>query len=233
MNIALEFGTMKLDSSKEEVVFEQYKDILVKEGIIVVDVAPRSDQELLEFALLFGHVVPGARGEMVQNLPARQKGEGPIGSFSYSVGYESFPWHTDTAYWDRPARYLLLYSPVASPCATTYQSFEAIRTAIPDFDYLMERAVFLLDVPGKRHYLSPSIDGKGYRLDFHIYRPVNDEAFHLRKCVSEYLIKNHFRHVWSGKEVVIMDNWRFIHAREDAQNDKSRLLKRIYINELV
>lgn len=224
---------MRLDSSKEEVMFEQYKDILVKEGIVVVDVAPSSDQELLEFALLLGHVVPGARGEMVQNLPARQKGEGPIGSFSYSVGYESFPWHTDTAYWDRPARFLLLYSPVASPCATTYQSFEAIRMAIPDFDYLMERAVFLLDVPGKRRYLSPSIDGKGYQLDFHIYRPVNVEAFHLREYVSEYLIKNHLRHVWSGKEVVIMDNWRFIHAREDAQNDKSRLLKRIYINELV
>ena len=201
---------------------------LIKQGLAVIDASFDSDEGFLDFAKRLGHVVPGARGEMVQNLPARQKGEGPIGSFSYTVGYESFPWHTDTAYWDRPARYLLLYSPVASPCATTYQSFEAIKTAIPDFDYLMERAVFLLDVPGKRHYLSPSIDGKGYRLDFHIYRPVNDEAF-----VSEYLLKNHLRHVWSGKEVVIMDNWRFIHAREDAQKDKSRLLKRIYINELV
>ncbi len=147
--------------------------------------------------------------------------------------YGSFPWHTDTAYWDRPARYLLLYSPVESPCATTYQSFEVIKAAIPDFDYLMERAVFLLDVPGKRHYLSPRIDGKGYRLDFHIYRPVNDEAVLLRTLISGFLSKSYMRHVWTGNEVIVMDNWRYIHAREDAHNDPSRLLKRIYIDELV
>lgn len=209
------------------------KSNLIRQGLAVIDAAFDSDQGLLDFAKSFGHIIPGARGEMVQNLPARRKGEGPVGSFSYTVGYGSFPWHTDTAYWDRPARYLLLYSPTASSCATTYQSFETIKTAIPDFEYLMDRAVFLLDDPGKRHYLSPRIDGKGYRLDFHIYRPVNDEAVLLRNLISEFLSKNYMRHVWTGKEVIVMDNWRYIHAREDAHNDPSRLLKRIYIDELV
>ena len=96
----------------------------IKHGLAVIDASFDTDQGLLDYAKGLGHVIPGARGEMVQNLPARRKGEGPVGSFSFTVGYGSFPWHTDTAYWDRPARSLLLYSPVASSCATTYQSSE-------------------------------------------------------------------------------------------------------------
>lgn len=217
-------------------ILDDIKDSLTAKGISVISTSPQSNQELLDLALHLGRVIPGARNEMVQSLPAREKGEGPVGSFSHTVGYEPFPWHTDTAYWDVPTRYLLLYSPVASPCATTYQSFEVIKAHIPDFDYLMDRAVFLLDVPGRKRYLSPRINGndtKGYKLDFHIYRPVNDEASFLRALISEFLSKNYMRHVWTGKEVVILDNWKYIHAREDAHIDQSRILKRIYINELV
>ena len=180
--------------------------------------------------------MPGARGEMVQPLPAREKGNGPQGSFSYVVGYEQFPWHTDTAYWDVPARFLLLASEEASSCATTYQSFGEIKNSIADFDYLMARAVYLMDVPGEKLYISPRFDilGKcGYRLDFHIYRPVNEEAETLMRLVEKILEKNYLRHLWTGKNVVVMDNWRMIHGREAASEDKNRLLKRIYINELV
>lgn len=216
--------------------FDAIKDALSKKGISVIHASPQSDQQLLDLALQLGKVIPGARNEVIQSLPAREKGEGPIGSFSYTVGYGSFPWHTDTAYWDVPTHYLMLYSPAASPCATTFQSFELIKAHVPDFDYLMDRAVFLLDVPGRKRYLSPRIDGndtEGYKLDFHIYRPVNNEAALLRKLVLEFLSKNYMRHVWTGKDVVVLDNWKYIHAREDAHNDQLRILKRIYINELV
>lgn len=216
--------------------YEEIKSILKVRGIAEIKASPRTDQALLEIAAALGKVVPGARNEMVQNLPARKKGEGPIGSFSYSVGFGEFPWHTDTAYWDIPARYLLLYSQYASPCATLYQDFRLIREAIPDFDYLMDRSVFLLNVPGKKRYLSPCFGNsneKGYRLDFHIYRPVNDEARQLQFFVKGFLATNYCRQIWTGENIAIMDNWMFIHAREDAHSDQTRMLKRIYINELV
>lgn len=213
-----------------------YKEQLLRDGIVEILCEDFSDESLLTLASSFGKVVPGARGEMVQPLPAREKGNGPKGSFSYVVGYEQFPWHTDTAYWDVPARFLLLASEEANPCATTYQSFGEIKNSIADFDYLMARAVYLMDVPGEKRYISPRFDilGKcGYRLDFHIYRPVNEEAETLMRLVEKILEKNYLRHLWTGKNVVVMDNWRMIHGREAVSEDKNRLLKRIYINELV
>lgn len=216
--------------------YSAYITELLRNGIVSIPCNSFTDKELLDFAVNIGVVVPGDRGEMVQNLPARDKGEGPTGCFSYVVGYNSFPWHVDTAYWIVPVHYLLLASELSSPCATVYQDFEYIKSMIDDFDYLMSRAVFLLDIPGRKRYISPCFEVggvKGYRLDFHIFRAVNEDAKILQDKVGKLLDHNYNRHVWSGKELVIIDNWRMIHAREDAHNDTKRLLKRIYINELV
>ena len=215
---------------------KEYKEVLRQKGIIEIPYENFSDEALLSLASTFGKVVPGARGEVVQTLLAREKGKGPKGSFSYTVGYGQFPWHTDTAYWDVPTRYLLLTSDKPSPCATTYQSFDALRNAIKDFDYLMARSVYLVNVHGNRRYLSPSFKkaGKnGYRLDFHIFRPMNDEAKILMQLVGYELEKSYFRYLWTGKSVAVIDNWRIIHGRESASEDRNRILKRVYIDELV
>lgn len=215
---------------------EEYIKTLRKNGIVELDLDAFPDQSILDIASSFGVVMPGARGEMIQLIPARDKGDGPVGSFSYVVGYDAFPWHTDTAYWNIPARYLFLTSPAASSCATLYQGFDVVKTAVPGFDYLMSRAVFLLDVPGQKRYLSPRFEGgggvTGFRLDFHIYRPMNEEAERVLNQVGAFLSDNFNRFLWTGNNAVIIDNWRFIHAREAAYEDKTRVLKRIYINEL-
>ena len=211
------------------------KEELVLNGFTVIDCESFTDEALLSISSQIGKVVPGARNELVQSLPARDKGNGPEGSFSYMVGYNAFPWHTDTAYWDVPARYLLLTSAEKSPCATLFQDFEVIRQCIADFDYLMSRAVFLLDIRGSKRYLSPIFEvgnKNGYRLDFHIYRPVNKEAEILMCLIEDELEKDYNRFLWTGHNAVILDNWRMIHAREDAHRDMTRVLKRIYINEL-
>lgn len=210
-------------------------ELLKRDGIAEIACDGCKDSDLLEIATSLGRVVPGARNEQVQYLPARDKGNGPVGSFSYTVGYGSFPWHTDTAYWDTPARYLLLASEEESPCATLYQGFDALRVMVPDFDYLMSRSVFLLDIPNQKRYVSPIFkcgSKTGYRLDFHIYRPANKEAETLMIDTLRELSSHYHRHVWTGQNAVIIDNWRMIHTREDANNDKNRVLKRIYINEL-
>ena len=214
---------------------DRYKDELKRKGVVEIDCGPFTDETLLAISSEFGRVVPGARGETVQSLPARDVGSGPIGSFSYTVGYGAFPWHTDTAYWETPARYLLLASDKESACATLYQDLNVIRQSIPDYDYLMSRAVYLLDVKGKKRYLSPVFeDGekRGVRLDFHIYQTANKEALLLNEMIEKELKNNYHRFEWTGFNAVILDNWRMIHAREDARDDKKRFLKRIYINEL-
>ncbi len=204
-------------------------------GYVVFDI-DKSRVGLSTIASIFGTVIHGDHGDIIQTLRAQEKGNGSYGSFTYKVGYDCFPWHTDTAYWSVPARYLLLTSDMPSPCATTVRSFASIATSIEEFDYLVRRAVYLLDIPGKRRYLSPIIQegGKiGYRLDLHIYRPMNHEAKQLSYLVQEQLLKEYYRVVWTGSNVAVIDNWQMIHSREAAYNDKNRVLKRIYINELV
>lgn len=208
---------------------------LREQGYVVFD-TDTSDESLLKIASLFGVVVPGERGVLVQPLKAQEKGKGSIGSFTYMVGYDAFPWHTDTAYWEIPVRYLMLTSEKPSPCATLARSFESLAKNIDDFYYLAERSVYMLNIPGKRKLLSPVMKKHGemgFRFDFHIYKPMNEEAKILSSLMLEQLNNESQRVVWSGNNVLVLDNWRLIHAREDASQDKNRSLKRIYINELV
>lgn len=208
---------------------------LKEQGFVIFD-ADTSDESLLKIASLFGAVVPGDRGVLVQPLLAQEKGKGSFGSFTYKVGYDAFPWHTDTAYWENPVRYLMLTSEKSSPCATLARSFESLAKYIDDFNYLAERSVYLLNIPGKRRLLTPVIKKHGemgFRFDFHIYKPMNEEAKILSSLMLDQLSKESQRIVWTGNNVLVLDNWRLIHAREDASQDKNRSLKRIYINELV
>ncbi len=216
--------------------YSGYINELRQHSIVQIPCDSFDDEALIDIASNIGCVITGSRGELVQRLPAREKGEGPVGSFSYVVGYGRFPWHVDTAYWNIPTHYLLLASDSPSSCATLYQDFLYIKSKIHDFEYLAKRAVFLLNVPGKKRYLSPlfEVNGRiGFRMDFHVYLAANAEAELLQEKVMEILEHDYRRHVWTGKEVVVMDNWRMIHAREDASDDTNRILKRIYINELV
>ena len=73
----------------------------------------------------------------------------------------------------------------------------------------------------------------GYRFDYNIYKPMNREANVLFDVMKKELKKEHDRVIWTGNNVLIIDNWKFIHSREDASQDKGRSLKRIYIDELV
>lgn len=135
-----------------------------------------------------------------------------------------------------PVRYLFLTSDRPSKCATIAKSFDSLKKDIKDFDYLAERAVFLLDVPGRKRLISPVIKSYfpvGYRFDYHIYKPMNKEATTLFEQMKPLLEQGYGRIEWSGSNVAIIDNWKYIHAREDAHADKNRSLKRIYINELV
>lgn len=215
--------------------YEQIKEELRSEGVVSFSV-DKTKYPLLKLVSSIGRIVPGDRGEMIQSLQAQEKGAGSFGAFSYSVGYGPFPWHTDTAYWELPVRYLLLTSDKTSPCATLFRSFDSLISEIEDFKYLASRAVFMLNIPGRRRLLSPIIreNGvEGYRMDYHIYKPMNEEAKALSELMQEHLENEHNRVIWTGNNVVILDNWRFIHSREEAIIDKDRSLKRVYINELV
>ena len=89
----------------DKAILDRLKTDLNQNGLVVFDIN-KEEYKLEEVAGYFGHVIPGDKGDIVQTLLAQDKGKGSYGSFTFNVGYGAFPWHTDTAYWDNPVRYL-------------------------------------------------------------------------------------------------------------------------------
>ena len=59
---------------------KELKDKLQREGFVVFDY-DKSQIELSVLASLFGNVVPGDKGDIIQTLKAQDKGNGSYGSF--------------------------------------------------------------------------------------------------------------------------------------------------------
>lgn len=198
---------------------------------IIPDVS--QNDNLVDIVSHYGNVIPGDNGELLQQLRALPVGSGIKNTFTNVYGYGAFPWHIDTAYWDLPVRRLALYSKCASPCATLYVPFDRIFTYNPMLLDYADAAVFLLWQPNGIRCVSfkQRINNETlYRYDAHIMRPYNEAAKIIDKGIKESLSKIQIDRIeWNGSNMAIIDNWKGIHSREDAKNDKNRELYRIYI----
>lgn len=202
-------------------------------GIAVVN-EKLDSSELIEFANKFGTVVPDDNGIIVQDVLARDLNNGSKGSFSYTCGYGEFPYHIDTAFWELPARYLVLRVTRESDCQTHYTLYrDILNLSDIDLTEYIKRACFILKTfNGQRFVPFVFSDGKGfgYRYDPNILIPYNKEAKLLVSKFDELLKKSTPSSIkWSGDNFAIIDNWKGVHSRGTAFNDKNRVLNRIYV----
>ena len=180
-------------------------------------------QETLEFAQSLGRV-----GRMQEITPKSQE-VARDDTLSAAYGLEAFPWHTDGAVADRPPRYLLLRSVVASETPTELLDLELN----PEIAQALRRTVLRVRFLGQRYrYVmaaSPGRDTTCYRWDPRSCRP----AVNVEDSVSTLLASAQPSCVvrWAPNRVVIFDNWRIFHRRprvEDSEPSK-RKLQRLYI----
>ena len=208
-------------------------DELQVEGIAVIN-KKLDNSALLEFAKKFGAVVPDDNGVIVQDVLARDIKNGSRGSFSYTCGYGEFPYHTDTAFWALPARYLILRVEEESDCQTHYALYHDIFSLSDiDLDEYIKRACFILKTfNGQRFvpFMFSSGSEFGYRYDPNTLIPYNDEAKLLVAKFNELLELQKPKSIsWSGDNFAIIDNWKGVHSRGTAINDRNRVLNRIYV----
>lgn len=105
---------------------------LIDEGFALLT-RPDNEYELLAVASKYGKIIPDNNGNIVQKVRAKQSGTGIRESFSYCFGLGKFPWHTDTAFWNIPARYIILSSQMSSMCPTNCVKFDKL---FDDKEYL-------------------------------------------------------------------------------------------------
>jgi len=211
------------------------KEQLLARGWATVQMVT-SPEGLLSIAQEFGSPLRAPTGEFVKVLTPRDQTDAPRASLSARYGKDSFPFHTDTAFWPTPCRFIVMR------VVGDRRRF----THLLDLDVLMkelgaqtrkdaEESVWRTFSRGSGFYCSLRFrlgGHSGWRFDPMIMQPANSSAVRINELMAEVLIDKHqdTSVSWEQTEVLIVDNWRCLHRRGAAPpNERRRELLRVYV----
>lgn len=213
------------------------RDALAELGWVTLDVANVSEEFLNEqvnhLASTLGIVVPPLRNVApVARLRPKEKSDSRPNTLSNRYSLASFPFHSDTAHWTIPCRYVVLacLTPGGGNRATMLFDSHLLELA-PEARSLLQSSVFRI-VNGKNSFFSTILERNRpfIRHDPGCMRPAIPTA---QKAVAlmDRLISNSTvsRITWIPGRIVVFDNWRVLHARGEANaSDNDRVLLRAY-----
>ncbi|MBS0174765.1 MAG: TauD/TfdA family dioxygenase [Nitrospira sp.] len=192
--------------------------------------------EMQRFAESLGSVLRAPSGEVVKVLKPRVAHESPRCSLSGRYGNDGFPFHTDTAFWALPCRFIVMRVVGDTRRNTLLLDFDALWAG---FDSVARHdAVTSIwrtprETGGIYCSLRFSVGGsQGWRYDADIMRPVNQAAVRT-KYVLEAALRAPTTAVpvkWAETDCLVVDNWRCLHARSARPDqEQERNLFRIYV----
>jgi hypothetical protein len=195
-------------------------------------VANRSN--LLELARSIGCPVPAPTGELVKELTVKGNAAARKGTFSGIYGEGQFPLHTDTAFWPRPSRYIVLRACGDIRRCTTVLKFQDLVSEKDAELGAVNRSVWLLRTPSRAFYCSlrfRSENASGWRYDSQCMSPANEAARNAKHVLEYQLTRLRPECInWSPGLAVILCNWVVLHGRGPAPPDEGgRILERIYV----
>jgi len=147
-----------------------------------------------------------------------------------------FPFHTDTAYWPVPARYVLFHclAPGAGDRPTLiidprdWHLTDMDRRALCNEVWRTTTSQsFLCTIATRR------ADGLCIRFDDACVTPMTREAFRVRDLVRALIRDSTIIPIqWRAGDLLVIDNLRLLHARGEARvADPDRVLARILVRE--
>ena len=172
--------------------------------------------------------------EPIRDIRPQLIAEAKPNTLSSRYGMEMFPFHTDVAHWQTPARYVILYceDPGSGDRPTLLQDTRKwdIRES--------EQRAFLREV-WKTGHVRPYLCTVGkligerlaLRYDDGCMRPMTRAAYKLQEQIINYIETCPVTSVhWTPGKMLVMDNHRIVHARGKAHcSDRDRIIKRILI----
>lgn len=192
---------------------------LDRDGVTLLKWSPEKSLEALARGLGFS---PRERRVLVP------RGSGRYPSLSANHGLGKFPWHTDGAQRVRPPRWLLLRS-TGEPREPTLLLNGVHLAARSEFTADLSAASWL--VRGARPFYAPIVSPRENALRWNpdLMRPRGSRApavdVRWRRLLAE---AKPIRHKWRPGEVLILDNWRWLHSRPAiAASDQERRLERV------
>lgn len=205
---------------------------LEHDGVVIVDDV-RSRAELIELAKSVGEIRPHPNGEDIFTLKSSDGRKSLPGTLSKIYGLSEFPFHTDTAFWGVPARYVVMGMFRKSQCTTNYISLSDIAGVVSsDFRAEAEKSIYLVKTFEGCKYTSPVFCRNGVlgiRFDPNVMEPANGHAkkFHGELLAAVDAIEPRKVH-WDGNKAIVFDNWKNLHSRS-AVNNEMREIFRIYL----
>lgn len=210
------------------------KEILNKVGWLEFDGNSTND-ELISLATSIGQIQRHPNGAEIFTLTAKDGLYSTKGTFSNKFGFGDFPLHTDTAFYIKPIRYMILSMNKPSEASTTLLSIKRLFEKLsPNDEYLASRAIYKVKTNEGSFYSSLFIENernKSFRYDSTCMFPVNNAAKEFEIKLHEIFSQVELENInWNKPKTIIIDNWKVLHGRSRVKMDEHRELKRIYIN---
>jgi hypothetical protein len=194
-----------------------------------------SHATLLEVSKLLGEIRTDARSpEPVRDIRPQTIDEAKENTLSSRYGIGSFPFHTDVAYWQRPARFVLLYcgNPGSGARPTYLQDAKSWKWT-GDTEKAAIREVWKVGLA--RPYLCTMAtrvaEDVAIRFDEACMTPMTAGAKALLDTTLSSICTAATIDIWwSPKKLLIIDNHRMVHARgKPNAPDPDRVLKRVLV----
>lgn len=206
-----------------------------KYGFVTVE-GIGDDASLLELASSLGHPAAGADGQLIKELRVMQHAAAPRRTLSAAFGTASFPLHTDTAFWNRPARFLVMRATGDLRRPTLVCPFEKLLSSMnARLIGAACKAIWVLASSTGPIYCGLTSRSSGghfrCRYDRGCMAPANSEAREIDEYMNFAVPDSEVQQLsWSSGTAVVIANWQALHARgPEPPQEADRILKRIYV----
>ena len=194
-----------------------------------------NDLDALNLAHALGRPTPDfGDPDPVRRVSPQEAAEARTNTLSARHGLGAFPFHTETAYWPNPARYLLLHCihPGAGRRPTLVLDSSQWHLSRADSRRLSTE---VFKTVGRKVFLSTLLDSRtpypAWRFDPECMLPITRGAAQALRFATTLINDSSTLEVdWTPNSVLVIDNHRCLHARGVAQRiDKDRILARMLV----
>lgn len=186
--------------------------------------------DLLSIVSSLGRILPGRNGLPVEVVMPETVESARPNSLSSRFGLAPLPLHSDTAHWSLPCRVLALACVDPGPTPTPTLLLDSRATTLTKSERIAcKSAVFAIRNGRSSFYGSIIESGRPFiRLDPGCMMPMSsDGEFALEAFGLERQANSLERHEWEVGTILVIDNWRYLHARGfDTSTDRGRVLLR-------
>src|SRR5258708_9304555 len=193
------------------------------------------ETDLIEIVQQLGPVRVGPSSpELVREIRPQPVQFAKKNTLSSRYGTDAFPFHTDTAHWDRPARYLALYCVDPGDGKRTTLIQDSRLWCLDDAERdLACRALWKTGhIRPRLCMLAESTENElTIRYDMDCMGPMTREAREVKAFVEARISTSATTQIdWQSEGLLVIDNRRMLHARGRSNGpDTSRVHKRILI----